>query len=143
MTDIPHPLLSAGHAGPKISSERNFGLVFAGVFALISLSPLIHANQMRVWPLPIAAVFLAAAILAPRALAPLNRLWFLIGILLGKIVTPLVMTMLFFVVVTPVGVVMRLCGNDPLRLKRDRAAKSYWLDRPLLGPTTESFKDQF
>ncbi len=126
-----------------MGSERNFGLVFAALFALMGLAPLVRAGEVRLWPLPIAAVFLAAAVVRPRALAPLNRLWFQIGMLLSKATTPLVMGVLFFITVTPVGLLMRLFGKDPLRLKREPAAKSYWLERSGPGITAESLKDQF
>jgi hypothetical protein len=137
------PGSSAEHALPKMGSERNFGLVFAAAFALVGFAPLVRAGEMRLWPLPVAAAFIAIAAVRPRALAPLNRLWFRLGILLGKVMTPVMMGVLFFVVVTPVGLLMRLCGGDPLRLKREPAAKSYWLERPGLGLTAESLKDQF
>ena len=143
MRDTLHPVLSAEHAQPKMGSERNFGLVFAAVFVLMGVLPLVRTGEVRLWPLPIAAVFLAAAVVRPRALAPLNRLWFRIGILLGKVMTPLVMGVLFFVTVTPVGLLMRLFGKDPLRLKREPAAESYWLERPGPSITGESLKDQF
>jgi hypothetical protein len=131
------------HAQLKMSSERSFGLVFAAVFAFIALWPLVHANKMHLWSLAIAAVFLGAAFLAPRALAPLNRLWFRIGIMLGKIVTPLAMGVLFFLIVTPVGFLMRLFGNDPLRLKRSPTSKSYLIERSPPGLAAGSLKDQF
>jgi Saxitoxin biosynthesis operon protein SxtJ len=143
MSNALFPGLSAGHAQPKMGSERNFGLVFAAVFALMGLAPLVHAGGVRLWPLPVAVAFLAVTAVRPGALAPLNRLWFRIGILLGKVMTPVMMGVLFFVVVTPVGLLMRLCGKDPLRLKREPAAKSYWLERSGLGLTAESLKDQF
>jgi hypothetical protein len=143
MNDILHPPLRGSHSEPKMGSERNFGLVFAALFAAISLAPLMHAGHVRVWPLPIAVLFLGAALLLPGSLARLNRAWFLLGILLGKVVTPLVMGVLFFVTVTPVGILMRLFGKDPLRLKRDPTAKSYWLDRSQSGRRAESLKDQF
>jgi len=134
---------SGKHEQPKMGSERSFGLVFAAVFAIIALWPLIHADKPRFWFLAIAAVFLAAALIAPGSLAPLNRLWFRIGILLGKVVTPLVMGVLWFVVVTPVGVLMRLFGKDPLRLKHELSVKSYWIERSPPGPIPGSLKDQF
>jgi hypothetical protein len=143
MNDILHPPLRASFAEPKMGSERNFGLVFAAMFALIAFLPLVHGNDMRVWPLPLAAVFLAAAVVAPRVLGPLNHLWFKLGLTLGKFVTPLVMTVLFFATVTPVGTLMRAVGKDPLRLKRQPDAKSYWLDRPAPGLAPGSLKDQF
>ena len=126
-----------------MGSERNFGLVFAAVFAIISLWPLLSAEKARLWLLAIAAIFLAAAFVAPHTLAPLNRLWYRIGILLGKVVTPLVLGVLWFAVVTPVGLLMRLFGKDPLRLKREPAAKSYWIERSPPGPIAGSLKNQF
>ena len=134
---------SGNHAEPKMGSERSFGLVFAAVFAIISLWPLLSAEKARLWLLAIAAIFLAAAFVAPHTLAPLNRLWYRIGILLGKVVTPLVLGVLWFAVVTPVGLLMRLFGKDPLRLKREPAAKSYWIERSPPGPIAGSLKNQF
>lgn len=143
MNDVLHPPLKTSFAEPKIGSERNFGLVFATMFALVALSPLAHGHQVRVWPLPIAVAFLGAAVLLPSALAPLNQLWFRLGLLLGKFVTPLVMTVLFFVTVTPVGILMRAAGKDPLRLKRQPEAKSYWVERSQPAPAPASLQDQF
>ena len=142
MNDVPEPR-SGHYAQPKMGSERNFGLVFAAVFAIIGLLPLLRADKVHLWSLATAAIFLAAALMAPRALAPLNRVWFRLGILLGKVVTPLVMGVLYFVVVTPVGFLMRLFGKDPLRLEREPAAKSYWIERSPPGPVRGSLKDQF
>jgi predicted membrane metal-binding protein len=143
MNDVLQPSLKADFAEPKIGSERNFGLVFAAMFALVALSPLAHGHDVRIWPLPIAVAFLCAAVLLPRALAPLNQLWFRLGLLLGKFVTPLVMTVLFFVTVTPVGVLMRAAGKDPLRLKWQPGAKTYWVERPEPAPKPASLQDQF
>ena len=127
----------------KAGSERVFGSVFAAVFALIGLWPLLSAGGVRPWALIVAALFIAAAHFAPRALKPLNRLWFLFGMLLHKIVNPLVMALLFFVTVTPIAILMRLAGKDPLRLKFDRAAKSYWIERTPPGPAPETMRNQF
>ena len=127
----------------KPGSERAFGLVFAAVFALIGLWPLLSAESVRPWALIVAALLIAAARFAPRALDPLNRLWFLFGVLLHKIVSPLVMALLFFVTVTPIAILMRLAGKDPLRLKFDRAAKSYWIERTPPGPAPETMRNQF
>jgi predicted membrane metal-binding protein len=128
---------------PKIGSDRNFGLVFGLVFALIALWPLFRGNRIHLWLLAVAGIFLIAAIVVPRSLGPLNRLWFRLGILLSKIVTPLVMGILFFVAVTPIAYLMRWFSTDPLRLKRDPAAKSYFIERSPPGPVVGSFKDQF
>jgi fatty acid desaturase len=134
---------SGEHAEPKMGSERRFGLVFGGVLAIIGLWPLLRASEVRLWFLVIAAAFFAAASFAPRTLAPLNRLWFRIGILLGKVMTPLIMAVLFFVVVTPVGFLIHFFGKDSLRLKHDPTAKSYWIERSPPGPAAGSFNDQF
>jgi hypothetical protein len=131
------------HSEPKLGSERNFGLVFATIFAILALWPLVHAEKPHLWLLPVAAIFLAAALLVPHALAPLNRLWFRIGILLGKVVTPLMMGVLWFAVLTPAGFLMRRFGRDPLRLNREPAAKTYWIRRSPAGPIVGSLKDQF
>lgn len=129
--------------GVKAGSERAFGLVFAAVFALIGFWPLLSDNAIRIWALIVAGLFLAAALLAPGVLKPLNRLWFLFGMLLHKIVSPLVMALLFFATVTPIALLMRIAGKDPLRLKFDRAAKSYWIERTPPGPAPESMRRQF
>jgi hypothetical protein len=143
MNEAIHSPLGGSHDTPKMGSERNFGLVFAAAFAFVGFSPLVHGHEVRLWPLPLAGIFLIAAFLLPRVLAPLNRLWFLLGLLLGKVMTPVVMGVLFFVTVTPVGIAMRLSGKDPLRLKREPAAKSYWIERISPGPAAGSLKDQF
>jgi hypothetical protein len=134
---------SGEHAQPKIGSERSFGIMFAVVFAIIGLWPLVRGGSVRLWPLAAATVFLGAAIMAPRALLPFNRLWFRLGMVLSKVMTPLVMGVLFVVAVMPVGFLMRLFGKDPLRLRREPRAESYWIERSPPGPTAESLKDQF
>ncbi|OAN53073.1 SxtJ family membrane protein [Magnetospirillum moscoviense] len=127
----------------KIGSERSFGLVFAVLFAIIALWPLKDGGEIRLWALGAAVAFLVAALAAPRLLKPLNLLWFKFGMLLHHIVTPLVMGLLFFVTVTPVGLLMRATGKDPMRLKRDPAAASYWIERAPPGPAPETMKNQF
>lgn len=124
--------------------DRSFGCVFAVVFAIIGLLPLAHAGPVRLWPLGVAGLFLVLALLVPNALHPLNVLWFRFGIGLNKIMTPFIMAAVFFSTVTPIGVISRLCGMDPLRLKFDRPAKSYWIIRHPPGPPdVKSFNDQF
>ncbi|CAA7622694.1 conserved membrane hypothetical protein [Magnetospirillum sp. LM-5] len=127
----------------KIGSERSFGLVFAVLFAIIALWPLKDGGDIRLWALGAAAAFLVAALAAPQLLKPLNFLWFKFGMLLHHIVTPLVMGLLFFLTVTPVGLLMRATGKDPMRLKRDPAAASYWIERAPPGPAPETMKNQF
>lgn len=127
----------------KAGSERGFGVVFAAVFAVVGLWPLIDGGAVRIWALVVAALFAAAAAVAPAALRPFNRLWFLIGLALHKVVNPLVMAILFYLTVTPTALLMRLAGKDPLRLKFDRGAKSYWIERTPAGPAPESMRRQF
>lgn len=127
----------------KAGSERSFGLVFAVVFAVIGLWPLLDGGGVRLWALAVALAFLIAALLLPRALKPLNVLWFRFGMVLHHVVTPVVMGLLFFLTVTPVGLLMRATGKDPMRLRRDPAARTYWIDRAPPGPAPESMKHQF
>lgn len=127
----------------KVGSDRSFGLVFAALFALVALAPLLHRHEPRLWALGPAAAFAVAALAAPRLLRPLNLLWFRFGLLLHHVVTPVVMGLLFFVAVTPVGVAMRLTGKDPLRLRRAGSAASYWIPRQPPGPDPASMKHQF
>lgn len=127
----------------KTGSERAFGLVFAAVFLLVALWPLLAGDAPRYWAIVVALVFAAAAGLAPRILEPLNRLWFRFGMLLHRIVSPLIMALLFFLTVTPIALVMRFMGKDPLRLKFDRAARTYWIERAPPGPPPESMRHQF
>jgi hypothetical protein len=125
------------------SSNRSFGLVFAGVFALIGLLPLIVGGAARVWAIVLAVAFLVAAFAFQGVLAPLNRLWMRFGLLLHRIVSPIVLGIMFFGVITPMGVLMRALGKDLLRLRLDKAAGSYWIERTPPGPAPETFKDQF
>ncbi|WP_052589023.1 SxtJ family membrane protein [Magnetospirillum gryphiswaldense] len=145
MSSKSSPVLEAhGHSGPvQMGSERSFGIVFAVVFALIGLWPLKAGGDMRLWALGLAALFLVVAFVAPKLLKPLNLLWFKFGLLLHKIMTPLIMGLLFFLTVTPVGMLMRATGKDPMRLKRDPDAASYWIDRDPPGPKPASMKNQF
>jgi hypothetical protein len=125
------------------SSDRVFGLVFAGVFLVIAVWPLVHGVPPRWWALVVSAVFGGIALLKPVLLARLNRLWMKLGILLGKVVSPIALGILFYGVITPIGVVIRLTGKDPLRLKRDPAADSYWIARAPPGPPPDSMTNQF
>ena len=125
------------------SSDRSFGLVFAAVFGLIGLFPLLLGNALRPWSLIIAMAFLVTALLFPRILAPFNRLWLKFGFLLHRIVSPIVLGIMFYLVVTPIGLLMRLVGQDPLRLRFDKGAASYWIERIPPGPAPEDLKNQF
>lgn len=128
---------------PRPGSARAFGAVFAVVFAIIGLWPLLDGAPARWWALVVAVLFGTAALVSPAVLKPLNRLWFLIGLALHKVVNPLILGLLFYVVLTPMALVMRLAGKDPLRLKFDRGATSYWIERQPAGPAPESMRHQF
>ena len=101
----------------KISSNRSFGIVFFIVFLLIALYPLLKGNDLRIWSLLISFIFLALGLINSKILTPLNRLWFKFGLLLGKFISPLIMGIIFFAVVTPIGIIMRLLKKDLLNLK--------------------------
>ena len=127
----------------KAGSDRGFGLVFAGFFALVSALSWWRGHAAWHWTLPLAAVFLVIAYTYPKVLAPLNILWMKFGLLLHKIVTPVILGLLFFVTITPIGLLARACGKDFLRLRLDRGAKSYWIERAPPGPPPQSMKNQF
>ena len=125
------------------SSDRSFGFVFAAVFGVIAALPLLHGGALRLWAVPVAIAFAVVALVRPALLAVPNRLWMKFGLLLGKIVSPIALGVLFYGALTPLGVLMRLAGKDPLRLKRDDAAASYWIPRTPPGPPPTSMTNQF
>jgi hypothetical protein len=125
------------------SSDRSFGLVFAGVFVVIAGFPLLHGEAVRWWASGVAAGFALIAMLKPVLLAGLNRLWIKLGVLLGKVVSPIALGILFFGVITPIGLIIRFTGKDPLRLKFNPDADSYWIPRDPPGPTPDSMTNQF
>jgi Saxitoxin biosynthesis operon protein SxtJ len=127
----------------EASSDRSFGLVIAAVLLLVALGPLRHGHTPRWWALALAAMFALVALAKPALLARLNRLWMRLGILLGKVVSPIALGILFYGVLTPLAVVIRLTGKDPLRLKLDRGADSYWILRKPPGPPPDSMTNQF
>ena len=123
----------------KISSNRSFGIVFFVVFILISLYPLINNDGIKIWSLFISLIFLILGLLNSKILTPLNKLWAKFGIFLGKIISPIIMGIIFFLVVTPIGLIMRLLGKDVLNLKYNDY-KSYWIEKT--GPKSK-MKNQF
>jgi hypothetical protein len=133
----------ARHEVVRISSERGFGLVFAVFFALLGALSVYNGGVRWHYWFPLAVLFAVLAYVAPRVLAPLNRLWAKFGLLLHHIISPVFLGILFYVCVTPFGVLMRLAGKDPLRRKFEPAAKSYWIVRKPPGPAPETFKNQF
>jgi hypothetical protein len=116
-----------------LSSNRNFGLTFAGLFLAAGLWPTIHHAPLRIWALGLAFFLVPVSLMRPAWLRPLNLVWYRIGLLLHRIVSPLIMALLFFAVVTPVGLLMGLLGNDPLALKPARTKASTWIARETDG----------
>ena len=127
----------------KSSSNRGFGCVFATVFLIIGLWPIIFGGALRWWSLIVAAAFLVITLVAPALLALPNRLWLRFGLLLNRIISPVVLGFLFYVVVTPIGALMRLFGQDNLRLRGSPADGSYWIKRDPPGPKPDSLNNQF
>ena len=123
-------------------SDKTFGLVMAGALAFVAFMNGRHAGRLWPWELTLAVLFLAAAAIKPPLLHPLNRLWMKLGLVLNKIVNPIMMWLLFYGTIWPTGLVMRLRGRDLLRLKREPASSTYWIARAP-GPLPESMKDQF
>ena len=123
----------------KISSNKSFGIVFFIVFLLIALYPLTYNEEIRIWSTVVALVFLILGLVNSKILSPLNKLWFKLGIFLGKIISPLIMGVIFFLVVTPIGLIMRMLGKDVLNLKYNKN-KSYWIEKN--GPKSK-MKNQF
>ena len=113
----------------KISSNRSFGLVFFFIFLIITFWPPADDGQIRIWSIIIGIVFLILGLMNSKLLTPLNRLWFKFGMLLGAIIAPIVMVIIFFLVVTPISFFMKLIGKDLLRKKYDKNSKSYWIKR--------------
>ena len=123
----------------QIGSNLSFGIVFFIVFLLISTYPLINNESIRIWSLVISLIFLVLGIINANILSPLNKLWFKFGIFLGKIISPLIMGIIFFLVVTPTGLIMRLLRKDILSLKYNQNS-SYWIEKK--GPKSK-MKNQF
>ncbi len=112
----------------KISSNRSFGLVFFIVFLLIAFYPLINQGEIRIWSVLISLLFLILGIINSKILTPLNKVWFRFGIFLGKLISPLVMGIIFFLVVTPIAFLMRILNKDLLNLKFNKKS-SYWIEK--------------
>ena len=123
----------------KIGSNRSFGIVFFIVFLLIALYPLTYSQDIRIWSVIISLIFFVLGLFNSKILTPLNKLWFKFGIFLGKIISPIIMGIIFFLVVTPIGLLMRLLGKDLINLKYNNN-KSYWIEKK--GPKSK-MKNQF
>ncbi|MDA9733531.1 SxtJ family membrane protein [Candidatus Pelagibacter sp.] len=123
----------------KISSNKSFGIVFFVVFLLIAIYPLTNGGDIRIWSGIISFIFLVLGLLNSGILTPLNKIWFKFGIILGKIISPVIMAIIFFLVVTPTGLIMRILRKDILNLKYNQN-KSYWIEKE--GPKSK-MKNQF
>ena len=123
----------------KLPTNRNFGIVFSVVFLLIALWPLLKQNDVRIWSLIISIIFFILGLFNSNILLPLNKLWFKFGILLGNIVAPVVMGIVYFLVVTPTGLIMRILRKDLLNLKKNNK-NTYWIDK---DNSNSNLKNQF
>ena len=123
----------------KIGSNKSFGIVFFIVFLLIAIYPLINNGELRIWSLVVSIIFLILGLINSKVLTPLNKLWFKFGLLLGRVISPLIMGIIFFLVVTPTALLMRIIGKDLLSLKFNNK-KSYWIEKT--GPKSK-MKNQF
>ena len=112
----------------KISSNRSFGILFSIVFAIIAFWPTINGNPLRLWSIPISVIFLVLGLLNSKLLNPLNIVWVKFGELLGRIIAPIVMAIIYFIIVTPIGLFMRLIGKDLLNIKFSKT-NTYWIKR--------------
>ena len=124
----------------KISSNRSFGIVFFVVFLFIALYPITYSEDIRIWSLIISFILIILGLLNSKILTPLNKLWFKFGVILGKIISPIIMGIIFFLVVTPIGLIMKVLGKDLLRLKYNKKDNTYWIEKN--GPKSK-MKNQF
>jgi len=124
-------------------SNRSFGIVMASFFTIVALIPLFGGHGVRVWAMLVSLAFLFATVMAPASLTTLNRWWLKFGLLLHSIISPIVLGVVFFGVVTPIGLLMRALGKDLLKMQYDKAAASYWVVRDLSTHPMQNMKNQF
>ena len=124
----------------KLSSNKSFGLVFFVIFIIIALWPLLNDGNIRIWSIIVSVIFLILGLLNSKILTPFNKLWMRLGALLGIIVSPIVMGVVYFGIITPIGLIMKLFGKDVLNLKLDKNKKTYWT---LKKKIPSKMKDQF
>ena len=127
----------------KMGSSRSFGILFAAVFLLAGVYPLLEGAPVHIWSISLAAVLFLLACCAPRVLQPLNVLWFKFGMFLAAVVSPIVMFVIYATTVLPIGLILRGLGKDLLRLKIDDADSTFWLAHVPPGPEPEALRDQF
>ena len=122
------------------SSNKSFGIVFFIFFLLVSLYPLLKDNEIRYWSLILSLVFLILGLINSKLLSPLNKLWFKFGVFLGKVISPFIMFIIFFLIVTPIGMIMRILKKDLLNIEFNDKKKTYWIEKS--GPKSK-MKNQF
>jgi hypothetical protein len=123
----------------KLPSNRNFGIVFSIVFLIIAIWPILNQNEIRIWSIIISFIFLILGLINSKFLSPLNKAWFKFGLILGSVIAPIVMGIVFFFVVTPTGLIMKALGKDILGLKRNKN-NTYWLEK---DNSNNNLKNQF
>ena len=123
----------------KLPSNRNFGIVFSIVFLIIAIWPILNQNEIRIWSIIISFIFLILGLINSKFLSPLNKAWFKFGLILGSVIAPIVMGIVFFFVVTPTGLIMKALGKDILALKRNKN-NTYWLEK---DNSNNNLKNQF
>ena len=123
----------------KIGSNRSFGIVFFVVFLAIGLWPILTDNQLRIWSIVISLIFLILGVFNSKILTPLNKVWFRFGIFLGNFVAPIIMGIVFFLVVTPTGLIMKLFRKDLINLRKNNS-DTYWIEKKDIK---SSMKNQF
>ena len=144
MSEQTHENFSHHGKAHDLPSNRSFGWVFTGFFGLIAIWPLVlNQGELRWWAAGISGIFLVLTLALPDVLEPLNRLWMKLALLLARVVNPVILGLMFFLIFTPVAFVLRLLGKDLLRLKLDQSASSYWLTRTDIGPAGPTMKNQF
>lgn len=124
-------------------SNKRLGLTFAAVFLLLALIPVLRGKAPLIWSVAASGAFALVAMVAPALLGPLNRAWMRFGLLLHRVVSPVVLGIMFFLVITPMGVIMNLVRKDPLKLRRDPTCDSYWVHRQPPGPRAADLPEQF
>lgn len=127
----------------KPSSNRSFGIVMAAAWVAVALYPLVSGNTPHWWLLAIGAMFLLLALARPVVLAPLNYVWTRFGLLLGRIINPIVLGLMYFIIISPIAIGMKLVGRDPLKRKYEPEKDTYWQDKDPSGPTPETMRNQF
>ena len=123
----------------KLPSNRNFGIVFSIVFLIIAIWPILNQNEIRIWSIIISLIFLILGLINSKFLSPLNKAWFKFGLILGSVIAPVVMGVIYFLVVTPTGLIMKALGKDILGLKRNKNS-TYWLEK---DNSNNNLKNQF